>query len=62
MTQSALSLVSPSGMVETPRLEAKQSLAKATQVDELWVKGEIMAMVLLLSVGFEPTNYEPLAL
>jgi hypothetical protein len=35
---SVIRAVSPSGMVETPRLQAKQSFAKSTKVGELDVR------------------------
>jgi hypothetical protein len=50
-------------MVETPRLQAKRSSAKSTWVDEPWfLRAKIIAMIFWVSVGFEPTNYERLAL
>ena len=58
--------MSPSGMVETPRLQAKQSFAKSTNVDELDFVARQRRIdhgkVSWFSVGFEPTDYEPLAL
>jgi hypothetical protein len=53
-------------MVETPRLQAKQSFAKSTNVDELDFVARQRRIdhgkVSWFSVGFEPTDYEPLAL